>query len=117
MTQAHVRRDMRKHRRRIVNLPVLVRAASGRLHAAISFDSTDLSHGGAFLRSELFFEVGEVLELEIQVSPGAHLAVRGRVVRVSRAEQAPGMGIEFVDLAGHSREALDRALEGPDSTT
>jgi len=112
VTTAHVRRDMRRYSRRSLSLPVLVTEAADDLQAAISFDAADLSQGGAFLRSELLFEVGEVLDLEIHVAPGLRVRARGRVVRVSRAEEAPGMGIEFVELAPEARQALAGALRG-----
>jgi c-di-GMP-binding flagellar brake protein YcgR len=103
---------MRRYSRRSLSLPVLVTEPADDLQAAISFDAADLSQGGAFLRSELLFEVGEVLDLEIHVAPGLRVRARGRVVRVSRAEEAPGMGIEFVELSPDVRQALAGALGG-----
>lgn len=103
---------MRKHSRRSLSLPVLVSDAADDLRAAITFDAADLSQGGAFLRSELFFEVGEVLELQIEVTPSVRVSARGRVVRVSRAEGAAGMGIEFLDLGAEGHRLLAAALAG-----
>jgi c-di-GMP-binding flagellar brake protein YcgR len=110
VTPAHVHRDMRKHSRRQLDLPVLVSDTSNRVKAAIRFGAADISEDGAFLRSDLLFEVGEILNLEIQLSPTTRLRTRGRVVRVSRDEAAPGMGIEFVELSPQDRAAIDQAL-------
>src|SRR5262249_20644013 len=58
------RRDQRKFQRKTAELPVTVHAAGSRVEGGIRLDTTDLSEGGAFLRSDLLFELGEVLELE-----------------------------------------------------
>jgi hypothetical protein len=100
---------MRRFDRRKAVFPVTVRAHGGKAEGAIHLDSGDLSEGGAFLRSELLFEVGESLELEIPLSSGITVKANGRVVRVAR-DGAPGMGIEFVQLAPADRRALVAAL-------
>jgi Tfp pilus assembly protein PilZ len=115
LTKAHVRRDMRKHSRRTVELPVVVSDAANKVKAGIRFGAADVSIGGAFLCSDLLFEVGEVLNLTIQLPgpQGRQVLARGRVVRVSRGattEQPPGMGIEFVDLSPVDRAAVEAAL-------
>ena len=113
MSNAHVRRDMRKHSRHAVELPVLVSDAANRVKAGIRFDSSDLSAGGAFLRSDLLFEVGEVLNLQIDLSPTNRISAVGRVVRVSRGtaqDRVAGMGIEFVDLSPADRAAIETAI-------
>jgi len=113
LSKAHVRRDMRKHSRRPVELPVLVSDAANKVKAAIRFESADVSPGGAFLCSDLLFEIGEVLNLNIEL-PGRKIQARGRVVRVSRGttpDQPPGMGIEFVDLSPGDRAAVQAALD------
>ncbi|HEY4183901.1 MAG TPA: PilZ domain-containing protein [Polyangia bacterium] len=113
MTKAHVRRDMRKHSRRTVELPVVVSDAANKVKAGIRFGAADVSLGGAFLCSDLLFEIGEVLNLTIQLPDSRQILARGRVVRVSRGatdEQPPGMGIEFVDLSPVDRAAVEAAL-------
>ena len=113
MSKAHVRRDMRKHSRRAVELPVLVSDAANKVKAAIRFEAADVSPGGAFLCSDLLFEIGEVLNLSIEL-PGRQVRARGRVVRVSRGatpDQPPGMGIEFVDLSPLDRAAVEAARD------
>ena len=113
MSNAHVRRDMRKHSRRSVELPVLVSDAANRVKAGIRFDASDVSAGGAFLRSDLLFEVGEILNLQIDLAPNRRITAVGRVVRVSRGtaqDRVAGMGIEFVDLSPADRTAIETAI-------
>lgn len=119
MTKAHVRRDMRKHSRRSAELPVLVSDAANRVKAGIRFGTTEVSAGGAFLRSDLLFEVGEILNLQIEIPPNRRIQAVGRVVRVSRGgaqagesghDRLAGMGIEFVDLSPADRAAIESAI-------
>lgn len=107
------RREMRRFDRRAAELPVTVRAAGNRVEGGIQLDSADLSEGGAFLRSDLLFEVGEALELEIPLPGGQVVKAAGRVVRVSRTrgrETLPGMGIEFTRLSVQDRRAIAASL-------
>lgn len=113
MNNAHVRRDMRRHSRRSVELPVLVSDSANRVKAGIRFDAADVSVGGAFLRSDLLFEVGEILNLSIELPPNRRISAVGRVVRVSRGteqERLAGMGIEFIDLSASDRAAIEAAI-------
>ncbi|HET6284497.1 MAG TPA: PilZ domain-containing protein [Polyangia bacterium] len=108
-----LRRDTRKHVRASLELPVVVSDASNRVQGGIRFSSADVSGGGAFLRSDLLFEVGEVLNLDFQLPGGRRIQTRGRVVRVSRAqtdERTPGMGVEFVGLAADDRAAIEERI-------
>lgn len=113
MSSAHVRRDMRRHPRQSVELPVLVSDAANRVKAGIRLETTEMSLGGAFLRSDLLFEVGEVLNLQIELPPNRRVTAVGRVVRVSRGtpqDRVAGMGIEFVDLSPTDRATLESAI-------
>ena len=73
-----------------------------------------MSEGGAFLRSDLLFEVGDVLHLEIPLPDGPVVKATGRVVRVNARAAArtarPGMGIEFTRLAMSDRRAISTSL-------
>jgi Tfp pilus assembly protein PilZ len=107
------RRDTRRFSRRDALLPVVVRAAGNRVEAGIRLDTTDLSEGGAFLRSDLLFEVGETLSLEIPLAPGETLAAHGRVAWVTRGGDGntpAGMGIEFEELSAQDRRRLTQGL-------
>lgn len=104
---------MRKFDRKPAELPVTVRAAGNKVEAGIRLDSADVSEGGAFLHSELLFEIGEILHLEIPLPSGQVVKATGKVVRVSRSrgrETLPGMGIEFTRLALNDRRAIASSL-------
>jgi Tfp pilus assembly protein PilZ len=107
------RREMRRFDRRRAVFAVTVRTAGGKTEGAIHLDSADLSEGGAFLRSDLLFEVGDTLELVIPLPSGQEIKATGRVVRVSQSrgrESEPGMGIEFTQLSLPDRRMLATAL-------
>jgi len=107
------RRDTRRFFRRDALLPVVVRAAGNRVEAGIRLDTADLSEGGAFLRSDLLFEVGETLSLEIPLAPGETLAAHGRAAWVTRGGDGntlAGMGIEFEKLSTQDRRRLTQGL-------
>jgi len=102
-------RATRQHERRQVELPVVLVDEANRVRGKIRFDSRDISVGGAFLRSDLLFEIGEELRIEFSLPEGPRVRARGRVVRVSRerdAEHVPGMGVEFTDLSDSDRDAV-----------
>jgi uncharacterized protein (TIGR02266 family) len=108
-----IRRDTRKHARSTLEVPVVVSDTTNRVRGGIRFASADVSAGGAFLRSDLLFEIGELLTLEFDLPGGRHVRVRGRVVRVSRdggKDKFPGMGVEFVDLPAEDRAAIEERL-------
>ncbi len=104
--------EQRRHPRR----PVAVRfscrdeAASGQL----SFDSGDISVGGAFLKSEVLLEQGDELSLEFDLPPGGR-AVRARasvawVRRFPKPGEDAGMGVKFLDLSEADRFAMQTWL-------
>lgn len=72
---------------------------------------TDLSHGGAFVRTWNPIEVDEIVELVIR-PPSSLFSVHlnGRVAWVRRGGEAPGMGIEFLDLTGTLRRDVDKLI-------
>ena len=115
MSRSPVRRDTRRHSRSTLVLPVLVSDAASKARVGIRFDSADVSGGGAFLRSDMLFEVGEVLVLQFSLPDGRVVAARGRIVRATREvdeekERFAGMGVEFVDLRPEDRDAIDAQL-------
>jgi len=104
-------RDTRKFPRTGLEVAVLVSDAAKKVRKPIRFSSADVSGGGTFLRSDLLFEVGEVLHLEFDLPNGHHIGADGRVVRVARGGQKdkyPGMGLEFIDLSPDDRAAIVR---------
>jgi uncharacterized protein (TIGR02266 family) len=105
-----VRRDTRQHARVDLEILVSVSDAGHKVRRPIRFASTDLSSGGAFLRADLLFEVGELLHVEFRLPNGRQIKAQGRVVRVTRGgpkDRSSGMGIEFVDLSAEDRAAID----------
>jgi c-di-GMP-binding flagellar brake protein YcgR len=104
-------RDTRKHPRANVEVPMMVSDAAKRVRKPIRFASGDISGGGTFLRSDLLFEVGEMLLMEFDLPGGRHIRTQGRVVRVARGgpkDKYPGMGLEFIDLSPDDRAAIAR---------
>lgn len=101
--------NLRKHARSSVSLPVTVSDATNRVSGTIVFDTQDISAGGAFIRSDLLFEIGEELAVAVPLPSGHQVIARGKVVRVSRDGDdgsAPGMGIQFVQLSDSDRDAI-----------
>jgi len=113
-------RNARRFDRKSALIPVVVRAEGNKIQAGVRLDTGDLSEGGLFLRSDLLFEVGEDLTLEIPIGDGNVTVARGRVAWVTRGsgkKDAAGMGIEFARLSAHDRRALAdnlRSLSKPD---
>jgi len=110
-------RESRKQSRAVLELPIVASDPSSRVSGSILFESADVSTGGAFLRTDLLFEVGELLVLQFQLprteaGDGPHIRTAGRVTRVSRgqAKEVPGMGVEFVDLRPEDRLAIEEHL-------
>jgi Tfp pilus assembly protein PilZ len=97
---------------------VIVSDAGSKARVGIRFESADVSGGGAFLRSDMLFEVGEVLLLQFSLPDGRPIRVRGRVVRATRdvresadgREKPSGMGVEFIELPAEDRDAIDAQL-------
>ena len=115
ITTSAAGREQRAHPRKALELAVVVADSENRVEGTISFDTRDLSVGGAFLRSDLLFEVGEELDVAFQVPGGPSVRARGRVVHVVRdpAEGGvAGMGIAFSHLSERDREAVRRFLHG-----
>ena len=98
----------------------MISDAAKRVRKPIRFSSGDISGGGAFLRSDLLFEVGEMLVMEFDLPGGRHIRTQGRVVRVARGgakDRFPGMGLEFIDLSPDDRAAIARARPDRDAVT
>ena len=113
MSQAPRPRNVRRYDRKNALIPVVVRAGGNKVEAGVRLATTDLSEGGLFLRSDILFEVGEDLSIEIPVGPGKVTVAHGRVAWVTRGsgkKATAGMGIEFARLSSHDRRALAESL-------
>lgn len=91
--------ERRARRRLPCRAPVRVYATPDRVSDSFVLESTDLSPEGVFLHTDLLFGEGEWLDLEFVV-PGQARPVRGRgrVVRVDRDMERPGMAVHIPDL-------------------
>ena len=71
----------------------------------------DLSEGGAFVRSGMPAEVGELLELHLR-PPGSltSMMLNARVAWVRATGNEPGMGLEFLDGDTKVAERLGKVL-------
>lgn len=101
--------EQRVHPRKELELPVVVSDSASRVGGTLCFDTCDLSVGGAFLRSDLLFELHEELDLHLDLPGGGHVVARGRVVRVVREPSegtVAGMGIAFTEFAERDRDAV-----------
>lgn len=73
----------------------------------------DLSAGGIRFRSEAWYELSDMLELQIQLPTSrVPLVFRGRVVRSRRLPSGNAeCGIEFVDLTPDQQIELDELVQ------
>lgn len=109
MSNGAARGNLRQHARSPVELPISISDAANKVEGHIEFNTGDLSVGGAFIRSDLLFEVGEELQLDFAMPDGRQVRARGKVVRVARDsgdDVIPGMGIQFVALTDADRDAI-----------
>ncbi len=105
---------LRAHRRRPLDVDVLIQDAQG---WELPVESVDFSAGGIFVRTPYLLEEGTVQTLifggEEDTSP---LAVRARVIRVERdqalldsdPDYSPGMAFEFLSEVPRKKERLQR---------
>lgn len=105
------RKDQRRHERRRAELSISVSTVDGpKVRGQLSFDSADLSEGGAFLCSDLLLEEGELINVEIALA-GHAIRATARVVRTARTTGGQaGMGIEFIRLSDSDRKTLSFGL-------
>jgi len=113
VSEAHVVGDMRQRPRPAAELPVIVSDAVNKVTAGFRLSPPGAPGPDAFLRADLLFEVGETLELRIELPGSGPLLARGLVERIERggpSEPLTGMAIALVDLSPPSRAALESAL-------
>jgi len=89
------------------------RCRQPRVEAGLRLNTADLSEGGVFLRSDLLFEVGESLSLEIPLAAGETLAPvaewRGSP-EAGPARPPRVWGIEFRKTVTQDRRRLTQSL-------
>ncbi len=86
---------------------------------SLDFDACEVRPTGAFLPSELMFEHGSALDVQLTLPGLGAKVLRAEVVSVDLAGHTfgrPGMGIAFRGLASAERRALRKlALEALDT--
>jgi uncharacterized protein (TIGR02266 family) len=102
------RRSARLHH----ELPVAYRTVG----SFLSDWATNISQGGLFINTRKPLAVGTVVKLIIQLPDTAFpVDITGKVTRViefgNRANQVPGMGIQFIDVDEAKRARLERFVE------
>ncbi|MBI5547529.1 MAG: PilZ domain-containing protein [Deltaproteobacteria bacterium] len=105
--------EQRRHLRRALRVEFRCRDESGA--GELVFASADVSEGGTFLVSDVLFERGEMLQLELDLPQGGTLRCAARVAWVRRFPergQEAGMGVEFLALQEADQRALDSFLKG-----
>lgn len=100
----------RRYLRRRIQVEFRVRNADDVMGGELSFDSLDISEGGAFLQSELLLEVGDRIDVTFTLpgqSEALHLgATVAWTTQKSDRKGHPGMGLEFIALTPDERDAL-----------
>ncbi len=105
-------RQTRRHPRQSLLVDFKGRDASG--IGQLWLEGSDLSAGGAFLKSDLLLEHGEKLALEFRV-PGVPRLMRAQarvawVRRFPKDEEPSGMGVEFMSMSDEDRGVLTQYL-------
>jgi hypothetical protein len=103
--------ERRRRGRRPCRTEVRIFLEPDRADLSFWLDSADVSSDGLFLRSDLLFPVGQLLDVELKV-PGRSQPLRSpaRVVRVQqqRGAPGPGMALALTALSEEERSALAR---------
>ncbi len=101
--------EQRRHLRRSVQVEFRTQQADGL--GELTFDSGDVSPGGAFLRADFLLEEGEPLLLEFVLPEGRRpIKAKGVVAWVRRFpadRDEAGMGIRFTELSEDDERALE----------
>jgi hypothetical protein len=101
--------ETRRYTRRAIAAEFVLHDQEGASGGQLAFDATDISEGGAFLRSELLLDVGDIIDVRFRLGGGAEHAVRARVAWVSRGKGGKGdagMGLEFTEIDANARAAI-----------
>jgi type IV pilus assembly protein PilZ len=95
-------------RRRSDRVELIVRVDYKTVDELFSEFARNINEGGLFVETNTPPAVGSSVALQFQI-PGSHdpIHVMGRVVRLSEGTDGPGMGIEFENLDGQSRDLIN----------
>ena len=104
--------EMRRSPRKRLTVEYRGKDAAG--SGELSFEGSDLSVGGSFLKSALLLEEDETLSLEFRVPGVARLLkAQARVAwgrRFPEAGESPGMGVAFLGMSEADRRVLEAYL-------
>jgi uncharacterized protein (TIGR02266 family) len=102
-------------RRRTARSQLIVRVNYTTVDEVFSEFTRDINEGGLFIETDKPPPTGTEVSMYFSL-PGSEEAVHtlGRVVRINTGEDgnSPGMGIEFDDLTGESRNRIDALIRG-----
>ena len=105
MTQTLRKNTPRRARRKACALKARFSAETGPFHGQV----TDLSLFGAFVDTTKPLPARSALDLFMELPGGNSVKTRGQVVW---SQETMGMGVEFTDLIGDSRDHIERILSG-----
>ncbi|MCP4004014.1 MAG: TIGR02266 family protein [bacterium] len=101
--------DRRHSERAAIKIPV---DYSG-VDAFFSEFASNINEGGLFIETESPVDLGEVVSLLITLPTLAEpVQLEGRCAWISdgKADSAPGMGVEFLDMSGEIKDLLDKVV-------
>jgi uncharacterized protein (TIGR02266 family) len=78
--------------------------------------SENISEGGLFIATEAPHEIGDELDVELSLMGGGHRIAQKVVVRWIRPAEAAGglpagMGVQFIELTEHQKDALQEFVD------
>jgi uncharacterized protein (TIGR02266 family) len=106
-------KNQRRHPRKSLRVELQGEDSDG--HGQLLFEGSDLSSGGAFLRTDLLLERDERLTVQFQL-PGDERTVTAQarvawVRRFPKDEEPAGMGLEFLSMEADDQALLTRFLQ------
>jgi len=103
--------ERRRHRRQAVKIRALIKSRWQLLDGTC----TDASQTGLHITSDDEFDVGQEVEVALDLDDGTRIYCDGRIVREdatsARALRGRGYGVQLVDPSDEAREALAAWLE------
>ena len=100
-------------RRKSQRADLVVRVDYQTVDALFSDFARNINEGGIFVETETPRPLGTLVDLQFRLPGGDEpVRVKGSVVHVSEGEdgQSPGLGIEFENLDGPTRQRIDELV-------
>ncbi len=111
-------KNKRKHNRALSTISVKIKDKD--TDVSIRFNTKDLSEGGIFLRSEVLWELGEILFITLPALVSREdISIKGEVVRTedkyfmlqTESEKVHGMGIKFIEISKEEKEKIRELID------